>query len=294
MFPGLGLALAGSISYAPGPGNSSHQELFQSENTGVRRRRGRGGTAIVTFGSYTNEPTLDRPGFGENFFRRERLDATHVINRCNRWYQHPERDEALAAVAAAVRDYDRAITYGSSMGGYAALRYAVACEADTTIAISPQFTVDPGVVPWEVRWQPDVARTYFAEPRFAPAARQYVFYDPRMPADNRHADLIAATGDTIRIPVPYGGHPVAALLAETGVLQSAIRGIVASDLDPRPCARRCGANALPRRTNIRARQSLRAAPSLHRCPVARTRRTDPTRIAYRERARRAARPAPPA
>jgi pimeloyl-ACP methyl ester carboxylesterase len=209
-----------------------HQELFRSENIAVRRLGGRGGTAIVTFGSYTNEPALDRPGFGEEFFQGEGLDAIHVINRCNRWYQHPERDDALAAVAAAVRDYDRAITYGSSMGGYAALRYAVACGADTAIAISPQFTVDPRVVPWEVRWQPDVAKTRFAEPVYAPAARQYVFYDPRVASDDQHIDLIAATGTTTRIRIPHGGHPVAALLAETGVLQAAVRGIVAGDFDP--------------------------------------------------------------
>ena len=209
-----------------------HQEIFRSENIAVRRIGARGGTAIVTFGSYTNEATLDRPGFGEDFFRREQLDTIHVINRRNRWYQHPERDEALRAIAAAVRDYDRAITYGSSMGGYAALRYAVPCGADTAIAISPQFTADPRVVPWEIRWQPDVARTRFAEPPYIAPAQQYVFYDPRVTPDDRHAELIAAAGRTIRIPIPYGGHPAGAILAETGVLQATVRGIVAGDFDP--------------------------------------------------------------
>lgn len=216
-------------------------ELFRSENIVVRRVCVPGKPAgvssddavIITFGSYTNEASLDRPGFGEEFLQRARFDAIHVINRRNRWYQHPERDEALAAVAAAVRSYYRAITYGSSMGGYAALRYAVPCGAQIAIAISPQFSVDPRVVPWEVRWQPDVVRTRFAEPPYVAAARQYVFYDPRVALDDRHVHLIASAGATERIAVPYGGHPVGALLAETGVLQAAIRGIVAGDFDPR-------------------------------------------------------------
>lgn len=200
----------------------------------MRRVGARGGTVIITFGSYTNEATLDRPGFGEEFLARAGFDAIHVINRENRWYQHPERGKALAAVATAVaRDYARAITYGSSKGGYAALRYAVPCGADTAIALSPQFTCDPRIVPWEIRWQADVVRTRFDEPPYVPAPLQYVFYDPRLLLDERHVDLIAAAGATIRVPVPFGGHPVGALLAETGVLQAAIRGIVAGDFDPR-------------------------------------------------------------
>ncbi|WBH18054.1 hypothetical protein [Sphingomonas radiodurans] len=218
-----------------------HDELFRSENIVVRRvcvagkaaGISTGSAVIITFGSYTNEPTLDRPGFGQEFLHRARIDAIHVINRFNRWYQHPERDEALAAVATAVSGYDRVITYGSSMGGYAALRYAVPCGAQVATAISPQFSVDPRVTPWEVRWQPDVVRTRFAEPPYVAAPRQYVFYDPRVALDERHVDLIASAGATERIPIPYGGHPVGALLAETGVLQAAIRGIVAGDFDPR-------------------------------------------------------------
>lgn len=208
------------------------QELFRSENLAVRRVGERGGTLVITFGSYTNEATLDRPGFAQEFLHEARIDAVHVINRCNRWYQHPERDEALATVAAVVRGYQRAITYGSSMGGYAALRYAVPCGADTAVALSPQFSVDPRLTPWEVRWQADVAQTRFDEPSYVPAQRQYVFYDPRVALDARHVDLIAEAGPVDRIAIPYGGHPVGALLVETGSLQAAIRGIVADDFEP--------------------------------------------------------------
>ncbi|OWK31686.1 hypothetical protein [Sphingomonas mucosissima] len=209
-----------------------HQALFRSDNLLVRRSGARGGAVIITFGSYVTEPTLKRPGFAEEFLRRIGIDAIHVINRRNRWYQHPERAAALAAVAAAARGYDRTITYGSSMGGYAALRYAVACGADTAIALSPQFSADPQVVPWETRWQADVARTRFAELPFVGAEQQYVFYDPRVAPDARHAAMIAEVGGAMCIPVPYGGHPVGPLLVETGALQHAIRAIVAGTFDP--------------------------------------------------------------
>lgn len=217
------------------------EELFRSDNLLVRRAgatpgqrsEASGRAVIVTFGSYTTEDTLDRPAFAEDFLRKAGLDAVHVINRRNRWYQHSERPAALAAVAVATRGYDRVITYGSSMGGYAALRYAVACSADTAIALSPQFSVDPRVTPWETRWQADVARTRFAEPPYAGAPTAYVFYDPRQALDARHAAMIAdASSAATAIPIPFGGHPVGPLLVETGALQRAIHAIVAGDFHP--------------------------------------------------------------
>ncbi len=199
----------------------------------MRRVGFRGGTVIVTFGSYTDAPDLDRAGFGEDFLRRARIDAIHVINRYNRWYQHPDMRDALSAVEIEARKYDRAITYGSSMGGYAALRFAAPCGADTAIAISPQYTVDPRHVPWENRWQPDVAKTRFDEAPYVPARAQYVFYDPRVRLDALHVDAIERAGHVVRIPIANAGHPAGALLVETGALQSAIRAIVAGDFDPR-------------------------------------------------------------
>ncbi|OWK28438.1 hypothetical protein [Sphingomonas dokdonensis] len=212
------------------------EELFRSADLLVRRAPAavarRAGAVIVTFGSYTTEHRLDRPGFGEEFLASIGIDAIHVINRHNRWYQHPERDAALATVAAAARDYARVITYGSSMGGYAALRYAQACGAQAAIGLSPQFSVDPRIVPWETRWQADVARTRFAERDYAGAPEGYVVFDPCLALDARHAAMIVAASGATAIPIPFGGHPVGPLLVETGALQAAIRAIVAGTFNP--------------------------------------------------------------
>ncbi|UVO50767.1 alpha/beta hydrolase [Sphingomonas sp. SUN019] len=208
------------------------EELYRSDDLLVRRVGSAGGTIVVTFASFTNTPDLDRPGFGEEFLEREGIDAIHVVNRLNRWYQHRDIPDMLAAIAAVTRDYDRVITYGSSMGGYAALRFARSLGADTAIALSPQHSVDPRVVPWETRWQPDIAQIEFDEIPFAPAPRQYVFYDPHDIPDDRHVALIAAAGPVARIPLPHAGHPVGALLTETGALQWALRAIAAGTFDP--------------------------------------------------------------
>ena len=208
-------------------------ELFRSADLLVRRVGARGGLCFVTFGSYTNEATLERAGFAEEFLRDEGIDAIHVINRDNSWYQYREIGEALRAVRSATAPYDRVITYGSSMGGYAALRFGRLSRADTGIAISPQFSLDPRVVPFEDRWQADVARITFNERSYAPLPRQYIFYDPRMALDRAHFDaFVAAGGDPIGVAIPYAGHPVGPILLETGVLKEAIRAIANASFAP--------------------------------------------------------------
>lgn len=207
-------------------------EIFRSQDLLVRRVGARGGLLVITFGSYTNEATLERAGFGESFLARAAIDAIHVIPRDNRWYQYDAMPGALAAIADVTRGHARVVTYGSSMGGYAALRFADACGAQAAIALSPQFSVDPAVVPFETRWQPDVAQIHFAEVPFVPAPRQYIFYDPRMAPDAQHYAMFAAAGPTIPIAMPFAGHPVGGLLAETGALQAVIRGIAAGQFDP--------------------------------------------------------------
>jgi tetratricopeptide (TPR) repeat protein len=209
------------------------RELFRSDELLVRQVTGFGGPlCYVTFDSYTNQRTLDRAGFGEDYFRGRAIDAIHVLSRENRWYQHLELDEALAAVAAAASGYERVIAYGSSMGGFAALHHGAACGASVGLALSPQFSVDPEIVPFDRRWADDVARIAFRRQWDSrPLPEQYLAYDPRDPYDRRHYELFAVRSPTRGIKVPHGGHPVGAYLAETDMLQRLLHEVEAGTID---------------------------------------------------------------
>ena len=211
----------------------ANRELFRSGDLLVRQVSGFGaGLCYVTFASYTDDRRLDRPGFGEEHFRARGIDAVHVLSRDNRWYQHAELDQALRAVATAVTGYDRVIAYGSSMGGFAALRYGATCGATVGLALSPQYTVDPAVVPFDRRWAEDVARIAFRQDDDLPAlAEQYLVYDPCDTHDRRHFSLFADRSPTIGVPVPHGGHPVGAYLVETDMLRLLVECVEAGRLD---------------------------------------------------------------
>jgi hypothetical protein len=200
-------------------------ELFRSEDLLVRRVAGHGGhCCVVTFESFTDFRTLDRRGFGEPFLNGHGIDAIHVISRDNDWYQYPETAEAMAVIHAATRGYGRVVTYGSSMGGYAAIRLAGLVGAQAVLALSPQYSIDPAVVPWEPRWRPsgerfkDVWESTLAFPALDEA---YVVYDPTN-WDKKHIVLLQTGFAFHPIAIPRGGHPVTGFLAEIGLLQQAI------------------------------------------------------------------------
>jgi pimeloyl-ACP methyl ester carboxylesterase len=220
-----------------------HAELYRSADLLVRGITGFSHDAlVVTFDSYTdhrdphtNYRHLDRPGFGEHFLRDRGVDAIHVIGRENNWYQYSEMPDATAAIAKVARGYQRTMTYGSSMGGYAAIRYGGVVGAERALAISPQFSVDPAVVPFDQRWEVEAQQIDFALERgWAPpyAATSYILYDPRN-LDRRHVALFAKRSiGIVPVPLPGSGHSCALFLANCGLLQQAVLDVAHGTFDP--------------------------------------------------------------
>jgi tetratricopeptide (TPR) repeat protein len=207
--------------------------LFRSDNLLVKKVGAYGSAeCIVTFDSFTDYRTLDRPGFGEKFFQQHQLDAIHILSRDNDWYQYQEMRDALAALRVEAQRYGRVITYGSSMGGYAALRFASAVDACVSIAISPQFSINPSVVPFENRWRDEADRIEFLWEGDPPPIPHHavVFYDPH-DKDAQHFSLIAEQFNTIGVKLRYAGHPAGAYLAEAGLISQTILGIIRGEFD---------------------------------------------------------------
>ena len=208
-------------------------ELFRSTNLVVRRIGGFSRSAcVVTFDSFTDDRTLDRHGFGQGFFQAREIDAIHVIARENDWYQYVEMADAMAAVHAATRAYGRVVTYGSSMGAYAAIRLAGLAGAHVALALSPQFSIDPAIVPFEYRWEEAGLRVRPVWERTLPypvLEQAYVLYDPD-DLDARHMALFDRQFQFTHVQLPGAGHPVTGYVAELGLLegmvQQACRGTV--------------------------------------------------------------------
>lgn len=203
------------------------QVLFRSETLLARAVLDRGSSlCVVAFDPMGDDRSLDREAFGEQFLAGRGLDAVHIVSAHNDWYQDLGLPAALAAVREVTRPYAQVATYGSSMGGYAALRFSGWIGADVAVAISPQYSVQPPFADFDKRWLRlrRGTRWLFEQPGdpLPPLKTCIVFYDDRG-LDRAHAEAIARDlPHAALVRVPYAGHPAGTMLAETGVLSSAI------------------------------------------------------------------------
>jgi len=210
--------------------------LYRSPSLEVRRMpAGDGRRQVVTFDSYHEPHGLDRPGFGEAFFRSEGVTAIHVLSHGNDWFQTSEMRTIVRIIREACTGSDRLLTYGSSMGGYGALRFAAPIGAHAALALSPQYSLDPGKIAFEKRWAADQRRIRFLEEidgAILAVPRMMLAYDPMIEADRRHAELFAATAPIDLLPLPRAGHPVGGFLNDLKLLRTLVLRTLDDSLDP--------------------------------------------------------------
>ncbi len=190
---------------------------------------------MVTFDPMVEDLRLGRPAFGEAFLAAHGIDAVHILSGRNDWYQDEDLPAVLAAVRAATARFGRVVAYGSSMGGYAALRFGARAGATEVVAISPQFSVIDGRAAFERRWPHMRAATRWLHEAPGDALPAYravtVLFDPH-DIDGAHAPLIAAAVPGTRlVALPFAGHPAGTFLAETGLVGRTVLEAVGGDLD---------------------------------------------------------------
>lgn len=209
-------------------------DLFRSDNVVVRSVPASDLSRwVVTFDNYGIGHGFDRPGFGEDFLRNAGISAIHVMGVREDWYQYPEMAAAMQAVRQATAGAERVMTYGSSMGGYAALRFADAAGANAVLAISPQYSIDPQKVPFEKRWIQDSRRIRFLpeiDGRLSCGARPVVVFDS-IGADGHQTALIQRDIEIQPVRLPYVSHPATTYLGEVGLLQSLVFQTLSGELD---------------------------------------------------------------
>ena len=140
----------------------------------------------------------------------------------------------LAAVRGTIADGAVVLAYGSSMGGYAAIRFADRVGAQRVLALSPQYSVDPRVVPQDRRWRSAQRRIRFRPELNGPigcAAEVTIVYDP-CSLDGHHVERIARDVAVRRVRIRHAGHPVGTFLGEVGQLADTMLSALDGGLDP--------------------------------------------------------------
>lgn len=187
-------------------------------------RGGAGGTLVVTFDPIAY--LWDRPPFGHEFLRKQSLDVVAVRKKSENFYQPLSREAFEAAVAPVASRYARVVSYGSSLGAYAAL-YFGRDEPWTVIASSPRNSTHP-MFGAKV-WQEKVAfRHERMDPSVRPRCSAIILYDPRDAFDRRYmeGEVLPQFVDADVRRIPYSGHPSNHVLSEMGFIAPFVRAIL--------------------------------------------------------------------
>jgi Flp pilus assembly protein TadD len=215
-----------------------HETIFSGEDLALDVFDGGHPVSIVTFESRDRYLATDGtspfgPGFGRDRFAPLGMNEYLIRRNRNHWYQSAEID-AVAELVTRRAAGTRVVTYGSSMGAYAAVNFARLLNADTFIAISPLFDVEPGNALGEQRWREDWPHTDFSRNLIkagdCAASKGYVFYDEGSP-DRQHAEEIARHTAATLVPLEHGGHPSGFYLNATYKIKRLVAEIAAESFD---------------------------------------------------------------
>ncbi|MTH35566.1 hypothetical protein GL279_13240 [Paracoccus limosus] len=212
-------------------------ENFSIETANHRLQYQAGGeTLIVAFDDAARSvetPFIGRPTWGQKFYRSEGHSLLGVIARSNDWFRCAEVIRELETLSRSgfFGKFRKVVMTGCSMGGFAAGAFAPLAPNCTVIAMSPQATRDPRLVPWESRFPNGKVQNWnlpygnaFAGIRSAGLA--YVFFDSLNRQDLKHARILAAAAPVVLMPVPAGGHGVPPMLSQLGKLGDVTRAAI--------------------------------------------------------------------
>lgn len=167
-------------------------------------------TIFIVFQPWASQPSLDRPGYGRAYFVSRGVPALYITPKQNDWYQSKDAIRVLVAAAEIAQKYERRISYGSSMGGYAALNFANDLDVQASISIMPQYSIDRTKVPFEDRWATEALRTdlFNDKIRLFEGERRYgaVLYDRLYAPDRKQVEIIENYIKRPAISLPMTGH----------------------------------------------------------------------------------------
>lgn len=185
-----------------------------------------GSKLIITFGGQPSD--LASSGFGTDFVLSMGFDTIHVAQKFGTQYQGLSIESFHAAVSPLLKDWDDVITYGSSLGGYAALYYGGSINA-RCIAAAPMLPAWP---PLKLPKYKNLEMAHL-ELIDVPVSKHdpVVIFDPCVERDLYLIDnMVRPAYPNLReVRVPYAGHTVLITLSQARLLRPIIENLIRDD-----------------------------------------------------------------
>jgi pimeloyl-ACP methyl ester carboxylesterase len=193
------------------------ETIFEGDHLRAHLMAGTRDRLIVTF----DYRQTSRAGFNalrhSSTFARGGFWQLNIQSRLNDWFINADTTGLERALTGLRGRFGRVNLMGYSMGGYGALRFAKTLDANQAVLVSPQFSIAPGVVPFEDRY-PAEAQEFDAalgdlRNVATSALNGLILVDPFCPIDMAHARLITNAFPGIGLArLSFAGHPATRVL----------------------------------------------------------------------------------
>jgi len=176
-----------------------------------------------------------KPFWGERVSVMADISTLAFMAKAPNWYPLRDMEKALAAIRPLGINNRRIVTYGSSMGGYAALKYSKLVGATHAISFGPQVTIHPDHInpdfnPHRVYYNPEIHHDVTIN-KDDLCENAVVLYDPFDEIDAGCIAMLREISPSIGfVRVPLVGHEVIRVFAGTATTQSVIEHTFAGDM----------------------------------------------------------------
>lgn len=216
--------------------------IFDGQEVVINYHEGNSDYIFITFNSLgTNNHENKESYFLKPIAEKYNFACLGIITKINNYYLHPEIQEVINLCNNITKNYKKIIITGLSMGGYGALKYSKALNADIVFPMSARCTIDIKQQPLygaEVeiasKLPPEVVKNSTIKTDDV-GGKVFLVYDPLSPPNNLDIEHLTHLRQELPratfLPTHFTNHMVIFHLQGSMVFKSIIDALVAGDED---------------------------------------------------------------
>ncbi|SFO90544.1 hypothetical protein SAMN04488056_11576 [Cohaesibacter marisflavi] len=218
-------------------------------------------------------PIENRVGWGFDFIRSKDINVISFLEtRSTAWYRRTSFFHFLDEIDRAFNfnQFSSRISYGGSMGGYAAGAFASRLNCDSAILLNPISTLNKQLAPWEPRYPKAKKENW--ESSFHDASegiigvsKVFLVADPLLAPDRKHIHRFFQASPRCEFyRIPGVGHGMPRHMHSLGVLKPFVLDILKGNIPDKVAFSAAVRN---RRDYLGYYQGIFSNESLHRTPM---------------------------
>ena len=173
--------------------------------------------------------------WGRQLIEKSGMSAIGFVAKRPHWFMTRGMFGAINAAKVRTARYRHVVSYGSSMGGFAALKYSLALGCTSAIACGPQSTLEREALPaldhrYQHYFHGDLHRDMDIKSQDV-CEGAYLIFDPFCSLDGMHAAKIKAQAPQVGlVPAYFAGHECVRIFASTEIATQLINLGTTTDL----------------------------------------------------------------